>query len=163
MATSCEALPFGQWLMGQTWPTLKATTGYRSWVGGGAGQNPSEMMAVSGVGDTSNAAQHSHCRATEAAAPHARASSGGEHWSVSKVGGVFGHFPLSFCLETNLMSIILHKNDMEYIHMHTVYSYCIDTHIIHSLKQIQIVELKTYVFWMGKKKMSTMGVVDWTP
>lgn len=60
-------------------------------MGGGAGQHPSEM-AVSGVGDTSNAAQGTGCRAVEAAAPHARASSGGKHGSVSKVGGFLDIF-----------------------------------------------------------------------
>lgn len=61
-------------------------------MGGGAGQHPSEMMAVSGVGDASNAAQCTGCHVAEAAAPHAKASSGGSG-SVSKVGGFSGHFP----------------------------------------------------------------------
>lgn len=61
-------------------------------MGGGAGQHPSEMMAVSGVGDTSNAAQRTGCHAVEAAAPHARASSGGKQGSVSKVGGFLDIF-----------------------------------------------------------------------
>lgn len=62
-------------------------------MGGGAGQHPSEMMAVSGVGDTSNAAQRTGCHAAEAAAPHTRALSGGKRRSVSKVGGFLDIFP----------------------------------------------------------------------
>lgn len=36
--------------------------------------------------------------------------------------------------------------------LRNIYSYCIDIHLIHSWKQIHILELKTYLFWLAKKR-----------